>query len=64
MSSKENLEIKVSNCSIRNEASVKLLGIHISNIFITVNYVRRQVRNSMLLLELLSKWTFISEECS
>ena len=31
MSSKENLEIQVSNCSIRNEDSVQLLGIHIDN---------------------------------
>ena len=31
VSSKENLEIQVSSCSIRNENSVKLLGIHINN---------------------------------
>ena len=30
-SSKENLEIQVSSCSIRNEDIVKLLGIHINN---------------------------------
>ena len=28
---KKNLEIQVSNCSIRNEDSVKLLGIHLTN---------------------------------
>ena len=31
VSSKENLEIQVSNCYIRNEDSVKLLGIHTNN---------------------------------
>ena len=31
VSSKQNLEIQVSSCSIRNEDSVKLLGIHINN---------------------------------
>ena len=31
VSSKENLDIQVSSCSIRNEDSVKLLGIHINN---------------------------------
>ena len=31
VSSKENLEIQVSNCYIRNEDSVKLLGIPINN---------------------------------
>ena len=31
VSSKENLEIQVSSCSIRNEDSVKLLGIHFNN---------------------------------
>ena len=31
VSSKENLEIQASNCSIRNENGVKLLEIHINN---------------------------------
>ena len=31
VSSKKNLEIQVSCCSIRNEDSVKLLGIHLNN---------------------------------
>ena len=31
VSSKENLEIQVSNCYIRNEDSVKLLGIPVNN---------------------------------
>ena len=31
VSTKENLEIKHSSCSIRNEDSVKLLGIQINN---------------------------------
>ena len=31
VSSKENLEIQVSSCSIRSEDSVKLLGTHIKN---------------------------------
>ena len=31
VSPKENLEIQVSSCSIRNEDSVKLLGIQINN---------------------------------
>ena len=31
VSSKDNLEIQVSSCSIRNEDSVKLLGININN---------------------------------
>ena len=31
VSSKQNLEIQVSSCSIRNEDSIKLLAIHISN---------------------------------
>ena len=33
VSAKENLEIQVSSCSIRNADSVKLLGIHINNEF-------------------------------
>ena len=31
MSTKKNLKIQVSSCSIRNEDSVKLLGIHLNN---------------------------------
>ena len=31
VSTKKNLEIQVSSCSIRNEDSVKLLGIHLNN---------------------------------
>ena len=31
VSTKKNLEIQVSKCSIRNEDSVKLLGIHLNN---------------------------------
>ena len=31
VSTKKNLEIQVSRCSIRNEDSVKLLGIHLNN---------------------------------
>ena len=31
MSTKKNLEIQVSGCSIRNQDSVKLLGIHLNN---------------------------------
>ena len=31
VSTKKNLEIQVSNCSIKNEDSVKLLGIHLNN---------------------------------
>ena len=31
VSTKKNLEIQVSSCSIRNENSVKLLGIHLNN---------------------------------
>ena len=31
MNSKENLEIQVPRCSIKNEDSVKLLEIHINN---------------------------------
>ena len=31
MSTKKNLEIQVSSCSIRNEGTVKLLGIHLNN---------------------------------
>ena len=54
VSTKKNLEIQVSSCSIRNEDSVKLLGIHLNNDLnfdhhvMSINYVRRQVRNSML----------------
>ena len=31
MISKENLEVKALSCSIGNEGSIKLLGIHINN---------------------------------
>ena len=31
VSTKKNLEIQVSSCSIRNEDSIKLLGIHLNN---------------------------------
>ena len=31
MSTKENLKTQVSNCSIRNEDSLKLLGVYIKN---------------------------------
>ena len=31
MSSDENLEIQVASCSMRDEDSVKLLGIHIKD---------------------------------
>ena len=31
VSTKKNLEIHVSSCSIRNEDNVKLLGIHFNN---------------------------------
>ena len=51
VSTKKNLEIQVSSCSIRNEDSVKLLVIHLNNDLnfdYHVNHVRRQVRNSML----------------
>ena len=37
MRSKENLEIQVWSCSIRNEDSANLLGIHINNV-LNFNY--------------------------
>ena len=66
---KDFLEIQVSNCFIRNKGSVNswestlILTFILTNM--SINYVRRQTRNSMLQLELLSiLWTSISEEFS
>ena len=68
VSSKQNLEMEVLSCSIRNEDSVKLLQIHISN---NLNFdyhvnqlCKKASKKLQLQLELLRKWTLISKEYS
>ena len=73
VSSKENLEIQVSSCSIKNENLlniVKLLWININNDFYfdyNVNYLCKEESKNIQTFDRITKYMniiIISEECS
>ena len=64
VSTKKDLEIQVSRCSIKNEDSVKLLGIYLNNDLNFDYHVNQLCKKASKKLRLLSTWTLISEECS
>ena len=73
VSSKENLEIQVSSCSIKNENLlniVKLLWININNDFYfyyNVNYLRKEESKNIQTFDRITKYMniiIIIEECS
>ena len=47
MSSKENLEIQISSCFLRNEDIVKLLGIQINNNLNYANQLRKKASKKL-----------------
>ena len=68
VSTKKNLEIQVSSCSIRNEDSVKFLGVHLNNDLHFDYYVNQLCKKASKKLHALARiakyMELISEECS
>ena len=64
VSSKENLEIQVSGCSLRNEGSVKLLGVDINNNFnfdYQVSQLCRKASKKLHVLASIAKYMYINQ---
>ena len=64
VSTKKNLEIQVANCSIRNEGSIKLLGIHLNNDLnfdYHVNQLRKKASKTLHALARIAKYMDINK---
>ena len=61
VSSKENLEIQVSSCSIRNKNSVKLFGIHILSKY-HLSQLCKKASNKLHALARIAKYMDINKQ--
>ena len=67
VSTKKNLEIQVSNCSLRYEGNVKLLGINFNNNLnfdYHVNQLCNRASKKLHALARIAKYMNISKKCS